>query len=180
MRAGELSWNWWPTGISADPTDGDSLCYTIGASAVASSGRLAPFWLQSNRNGDVSSSPYSGNLTAGIYKPATSDQRWWDYDFAIRLTGRLQSRVPDSPFPFQHRISTGYFNEAYAHVRLYVFDITAGIKPMLYEMQDSVLSMGSMILSGNSQPMPRVTIGIDRYVPFPGLYSFMRLTGVLS
>lgn len=128
----------------------------------------------------MSSSPYSGNLTAGIYKPATSDQRWWDYDFAIRLTGRLQSRVPDSPFPFQHRISTGYFNEAYAHVRLYVFDITAGIKPMLYEMPDSVLSMGSMILSGNSQPMPRVTIGIDRYVPFPGLYGYLELKGGLT
>ena len=54
MQARELSWSWWPTGIRADVSAGaDTLCWGAGVSAVASSGRYAPFWLQSNTHGDV-------------------------------------------------------------------------------------------------------------------------------
>ena len=80
----------------------------------------------------------------------------------------------------QQRITTGYFNQLYAHLRLYIFDITAGIKPMIYEMQDTALSMGSMVFSGNSQPLPRLTIGIDRYTPVPGCYGYFELKGGLT
>ena len=154
--------------------------YNIGVSALASSGRFAPFWLQSNMNGDISSSPFSGNVSAGIYKQAVHNERWWDYDFAVQLTGRVQSRIPGSAFDMQQRMTTGYFNQLYAHLRLYIFDITAGIKPMIYEMQDTALSMGSMVFSGNSQPLPRLTIGIDRYAPVPGCYGYFELKGGLT
>ena len=180
VNARELSWDWWPTGIRSDAQGADTLGYCAGISAVASSGRYAPFWLQSNQNGDVSSSPYSGNLSAGIYKRAQSDSRWWDYDFAVQLTGRIQSRIPNSPFALQRQIGTGYFNLAYAHVRLYLFDMTVGIRPMLYGIQDTLLSMGGLIFSGNSQPMPRITVGIDRYTPFPGCYGYVEIQGGLT
>ncbi len=180
LTARELSWDWWPTGIQADATGQDTLRYSLGLSGLASSGRYAPFWLQSNCNGDISSSPFSGNLSAGIYKEAQNDARWFDYDFAVQLTGRLQSRIAGSTFDTQQRLGTGYFNLAYAHVRLYIFDLTVGIKPMIYETQDTALTMGSLIFSGNSQPLPRVTIGIDRYVPFPGCYGYLEIKGGLT
>lgn len=171
VSARELSWDWWPTGLQ----DGvsakeDTLRYMLGVSAIAASGKYAPFWLQSNTQGDVSSSPYSGNLTAEIYKDAVHPERWWDYDFAVQLTGRAS-------YP---ATGTGYFNQLYAHVRLFLFDITAGIKPMIYETQDTALTMGSMVFSGNSQPLPRITIGIDRYVSFPGCYGYFELKGGLT
>ena len=181
LNARELSWEWWPTGIcDSVSAGGDSLRYGFGVSGIASSGKFAPFWLQSNVHGDVSSSPYSGNLTAGIYKEAVHPERWWDYDFAVRLTGRLQSPIPGSVFAIQQHLATGYFNLLYAHVRLYIFDITAGIKPMIYETVDTTLSMGSMVFSGNSQPLPRITVGIDRYVPFPGCYGYFEIKGGLT
>ena len=180
LSARELSWDFWPTGIQSDVKGSDSLGYFADISAVASSGRFAPFMLQSNQNGDVSSSPYSGNLTGGIYKPAGNETRWWDVDFAVQLTGRAQSRIPNSAFPIQQRPVTGYLNLAYAHARLYIFDVTVGIKPMLYEKPDTLLSMGGMIFSGNSQPMPRITIGIDRYTPFPGCYGYLEIKGGLT
>ena len=179
--ARELSWTWWPTGIQSDvPAGNDTLRYYLGVSAVASSGKFAPFWLQSNTNGDVSSSPYSGNLSVGVYKQAVHPARWWDYDFGVQLTGRVQSSIPGSSFSPQQRTATAYFNLLYAHVRLYIFDITAGIKPMIYETQDSLLSMGSMLFSGNSHPLPRITFGIDNYVPFPGCYGYFELKGGLT
>ena len=171
VSARELSWNWWPTGIQDSVSaKEDTLRWLGGVQALASSGKYAPFWLQSNRNGDISTRPFSGNLTAGIYKEAVQPQRWWDYDFAVQLTGRAE-------YP---KTGTGYFNQLYAHVRLYVFDITAGIRPMMYETQDTALTMGSMIFSGNSQPMPHVTIGIDRYVAFPGTFGYMEVKGGLT
>lgn len=180
-NARDLSWDWWPTGIVDGVSAGaDTLQYNIGVSALASSGRFAPFWLQSNMNGDISSSPFSGNVSAGVYKQAVHNERWWDYDFAVQLTGRVQSRIPGSAFDMQQRITTGYFNQLYAHLRLYIVDITAGIKPMIYEMQDTALSMGSMVFSGNSQPLPRLTIGIDRYTPVPGCYGYFELKGGLT
>ena len=172
LEARELSWDWWPTGLQ----DGvsakeDTLRYLFGLSGVASYGKYAPFWLQSNVNGDVSSRPFSGNLTAGIYKEEAHPERWWDYDFDVQLTGRC---------PGMNGVATGYFNQLYAHVRLFIFDITAGIKPMIYETQDTALTMGSMVFSGNSQPLPHVTVGIDRYVSFPGCYGYFELKGGLT
>ncbi len=181
VSARELSWDWWPTAIrDSVPAGVDTLKYGWDLSALASSGRFAPFWLQSNTNGDVSSSPYSGNVSLRCYKQAIHPERWWDYDFGVQLTGRAQSRIPGSAFSTQQSITTGYFNQLYAHVRLYIFDITAGIKPMIYETQDTALSMGSMVFSGNSQPLPRISIGIDRYVPFPGCYGYFEVKGGLT
>ena len=181
VNARELSWRFWPTGIQDGVSAGeDTLRWMAGVSAVASSGKYAPFWLQSNTNGDVSSSPFSGNLTAGIYKDAVHPERWWDYDFGIQMTGRVQAPIPGSAIPAQQKYGTGYFNQLYAHVRLYIFDITVGIKPMIYETQDTALSMGSMVFSGNSQPLPRITIGFDKYIPFPGCYGYFEIKGGLT
>lgn len=181
MSARQLSWEWWPTGIrDSVPAGDDTLRYDGHIYAVASSGRFAPFWLQSNTLGDISSSPYSGNLSAGIYKTAQHPERWWDYDFALQATLRLQSRIAGSAFGIQQRVAAGYLNMAYAHVRLYLFDLTVGIKPMIYETQDTLLSAGSLLFSGNSHPLPRITIGIDHYVPFPGCYGYFELKGGLT
>lgn len=172
-------WSWWPLGLTHSNLCGDTLYYSAEVLGVASSGDYAPFWLQSNRYGNISASPYSGNISAGIYKPATQSRRWYDYDFAVQLTGRVQSDIPTSFTPHQRR-STGYFNQLYAHLRLYMIDITVGIKPIVYESVDPLLSSGSMVLSGNSQPLPRITIGIDDYIPFPGLYGYMELKGGMT
>ena len=180
-QARELSWDWWPTGINGDATNKtDTLRWNVGVSALASSGKYAPFWLQSNENGDVSWSPYSGNLTVGVSKDAINTERWWDYDCAVQLTGRVQSPIKESGFEMQKWYGTGYFNLLYAHVRLFIFDVTAGISPMIYETQDSLLSMGSMIFSGNSQPLPHITAGIDRYTAFPGLFGYVEIKGGIT
>ena len=82
-------WDWWPLGLTHEKVQGDTLYYSAEMLGVASSGQYAPFWLQSNRNGNISASPYSGNLSAGIYKPSVQSHRWYDYDFALQLTGRV-------------------------------------------------------------------------------------------
>lgn len=126
--------------------------------------------LYSFRDGDISAAPFSGNLSAGIMKPATQTNRWYDYDFAAIITGRVAS----------DRRHTGYFNQLYAHLRLYIIDITAGVTPLVYGAQDPQLSSGGLLFSGNAHPVPRITIGIDKYTPFPGLYGYLHIRGGIT
>ncbi len=180
VTARDLSWRWWPTGISDSVVATDTLRYTAELQAVASSGQFAPTWLQSLEDGHVSASPYSGSLSVGIVKPATAPSRWYDYDFGVELTGRVQQPVTGSPWAQLQNYGTGYFRQLYAHVRLYLFDITAGIKPERYLTQDTLLSSGALLFSGNSQPLPRLTIGMERWTPIPGCYGYAELKGGLT
>lgn len=147
----------------------DSLMYRMEVSAVASSGAVAPFWLHARENGNISAAPFSGNITAGVYKRATRPSRWYDYDFGVALTGR-----------FDTERCTGYFRELYAHVRLYIVDVTAGIKPLTCGSQNPRLSMGGLLFSGNAQPIPHISIGFDEYIPFPGLFGYVEVKGGLT
>lgn len=156
----------------------DTLMYVGSMSVVSSSGSVAPTWLQANRYGEISSLPHSGNLSLGITKPATRPNRWFDYDFSMVLTGRVDG-TQLSATPRQIG-GTGYFSELYAHVRLYIVDITAGIKPEYWGAGDRELSSGSLLFSGNAHPVPLIRIGFDRWTPVPGLFGYLEVKGGLT
>ena len=156
----------------------DQLLYVGGVNAVSSSGESAPTWLQANRHGAISSLPHSGNLWLGIVKPATRPNRWFDYDGAVILNGRIAGpQSSTKPYKIE---GTGFFEELYAHVRMYIVDITAGIKPMYMGPGDEELSSGSLLISNNAHPVPRISIGIDRWTAFPGLYGYVEIKGGLT
>lgn len=174
------AWDWWPLTIDSSVENTlDTLHYGVSITGVTSTGKTSPFWIQNNRNGDIAASPHSGNLTAGIYKRATQPHRWYDYDFALSLTGRMQSKTTHI-FPKMNTIGTGYTNLAYAHLRLYVIDITAGIVPKQYGSPDEELTSGGLLFSNNTHPMPGIHIGIDNWTAFPGLYGYMEIRGGIS
>ncbi len=166
------AWDFWPLPMDDPDAERDTIEYGFSVSAVASTGQYAPFFIQSNRNGDISQEPFSGNLSVYFGKRATRPHRWFDYDFAVEFSGRIDDKWQQQKHPV-----TGYFNQLYAHVRLYVFDITAGITPYLLGPQDPMLSTGGMLFSTNAHPIPRVTIGIDQYTAVPGLYGFVEIKG---
>lgn len=181
-----LSWDWWPTNISATTGGGqDTLSYSVSANVVAASGGLAPFLLHTNTRGITAHTPYSGTLIATLGKEASSPQRWFDYDFRFTAMARCYNAVDD---PFALRMPAGgawkhggfYLPEAYAHVRLYIFDMTAGIAPLSSSITDEPLSTGSLLLSDNAPSMPRISIGIDRYTAFPGCYGYFEVKGGLT
>ena len=162
-------WDWWPLLINDTTTAADTILYHGYISGVSSSGKQTPFLLRANQNGNISHSPHSGNISMGVFKPASCPTRWWDYDFGVQLTGRFGSDD-----------ITGYFEHLYAHARLYIVDITAGIHPVVYGSQSRTMSMGGLLFSGNAHPIPRLSIGIDEYIAFPGLYGYFEIKGGLS
>ena len=160
--------DWWPVAMHTPDTAGDTISYAAEVSAVVSSGAV-PLWIQALEDGNISAAPCSGNITAAVYKRATRPCRWYDYDFGIALTGR-----------FDTQRTTGYFRSLYAHTRLYIVDITAGIKPLVVGSQNPQLTTGGLLFSGNAYPIPRISIGIDQYIPFPGLYGYLEVKGGLT
>ena len=160
--------DWWPVAMHTPDTAGDTISYAAEVSTVVSSGAV-PLWIPALEDGNISAAPYSGNITAAVYKRATRPCRWYDYDFGIALTGR-----------FDTQRTTGYFRSLYAHTRLYIVDITAGIKPLVVGSQNPQLTTGGLLFSGNAYPIPRISIGIDQYIPFPGLYGYLEVKGGLT
>lgn len=172
------AWDWWPLPMAEPDTHRDTLFYVGGVSALSSSGTQAPSLLWHNSDGEISDLPHSGNISLGIIKPATRPNRWFDYDFGVVLSGRIAgSHLSAEPRTIQ---GTGYFSRLYAHVRLYVVDITAGIQPMTFDAGDSELTSGGLLFSRNAHPIPRVTIGLDHWTPIPGLFGYLSLRGGLT
>ena len=163
----------------AEPDTGrDSLYYVGEVSALSSSGEQAPTLMWHNSQGNLSLHPHSGNLSVGIVKQATRPNRWFDYDFGVELTGRVSGTQRNVTAP--EIAGTGYFRELYAHARLYIVDITAGIHPMTFGAGDPELRAGGLLFSGNAHPFPRISIGIDRWTAFPGLYGYLEVKGGLT
>ena len=171
-------WEWWPLPMAEADTGRDSVWYVGEVSALSSSGTQAPSLLWHNTDGNISSYPHSGNISLGIIKPCTRPSRWFDYDFGLVLTGRIggtQRNIASPEIKW-----TGYFRELYAHVRLYIVDITAGIHPMEMGAGDRELSSGNLLFSGNAHAFPRISIGIDRWTAFPGLFGYVEVKGGLT
>lgn len=170
------AWEWWPLPMAQPDTCRDSLFYVAGVQAHASSGAQAPSLMWQNTHGNISIQPYAGTFSAGVIKPATRPNRWFDYDFGVVLNGRFGGGQPGSG----QRDVTGYFSELYAHARLYIVDITAGIHPFNTCPGNPELSSGSLLFSGNAHPIPRITIGFERWTPIPGLFGYAEVRGGLT
>ena len=172
------AWEWWPLNMAQPDTCRDTLLYAGAVSVVTSSGSQAPSLFWHNTDGDIAGLPHSGNLSLGIIKPATRPNRWFDYDFGVVLTGRISGSHHNIAHPQIE--GTGYFRELYAHVRLYIVDITAGIHPIRTGAADKDLGSGSLLFSGNAHPIPRITVGIDQWTAFPGLFGYVEVKGGLT
>lgn len=165
------AWEWWPLPMAQPDTCRDSLMYVGAIHAVSSSGAQAPLLLWHNTHGEISAMPHSATVSLGVIKPATRPSRWFDYDFGVVLTGRFGGGSGMQPDV------TGFFSQLYAHARLYIVDITAGIKSEYYGAGDELLSSGSLLFSDNAHPIPRISIGFERWTPIPGLFGYAEVKG---
>ena len=172
------AWDWWPLPMAQPDICRDSLFYVGELSSLSSSGTQAPSLFWHNSDGNISAMPHSGNISLGIIKPATRPNRWFDYDFGVVLAGRIDGTQQNIAQPQIN--GTGYFRELYAHVRLYIVDITAGIHPIYFGASDPKLSSGSLLFSNNAHPIPRISIGFERWTPFPGLFGYLEIKGGLT
>lgn len=181
------AWDWWPLPLAEEDVEKDSLFYQAEATLTAGSGRFNAFWLLSRQGALASIAPYNGALRLSVEKPATRPHRWFDYDFAIDMQLSAHSAMPvqealrsKARFPvYQANHGTFVIHRLYAHARLYIVDVSAGVMPMTDGM-DTPLGSGSLLLSANAPSMPAVRIGLEQWTPFPGLFGYMEIKGGLA
>jgi hypothetical protein len=146
----------------------DSVRYDIGITGVASTGTYSPLWLQSKSYGKIVTAPYSADLLAGITKDYGKSKRTFDYGFKADML--LQTWNTNTNI---------CFHELYAKVRFHVFDLVVGEREDHLGNQDSTLSCGGILFSENARPMPKISLGIEHFIPVPFTYGYVEVKGAL-
>jgi len=147
----------------------DTIKYEVSFTGVGSTGAYAPFWLQSANYGQISASPNSANVNVGFSKDFNNRSAVFDYGF--RADVLLQT--------YDNK-TKAYFYEAYLKARLSVFDLIVGAREEQLGTQDSSLSCGGFLFSKNARPMPKITIGIERFTPVPFTKGYLEVKGAVA
>jgi len=143
--------------------------YEVGFTGVGSTGAYAPFWLQSANYGQISASPNSANMNVGFSKDFNKKSAVFDYGFKADML--LQT--------YDNK-TKAYFHEAYLKARFSVFDLIVGAREEHLGTQDSSLSCGGFLFSKNARPMPKITLGIERFTPVPFTKGYLEVKGAVA
>jgi len=141
--------------------------YHVEVGSSASVGDETPFWLISNRYGLISPNKYNSWLKAG-FKTSLNKTKPIDFDYGLDLVNRYDNR------------NKLYFNEGYARLKLWFINIQAGSKEEKFGNQDSSLSSGGLLWSGNARPLPKIAIYVPNYTPIPFTKGYLEFKGGVS
>ena len=147
----------------------DTISYDVSISGLTSTGAQSPFWLHSRQYGINSTEPQSANILLGFQKKMNKPSNLFDYGYKADLL--LQTDNLHTNF---------YFHELYAKARLLVFDFIVGSREEYFGNQDSTLSSGGFLFSMNARPMPKITIGIEHFIPIPFTCGYAEIKGAIS
>ena len=147
----------------------DTIKYEVGFTGVGFTGAYAPFWLQSANYGQISASPNSANINVGFSKDFNKKSAVFDYGFKADVL--LQT--------YDNK-TKAYFHEAYLKARFSVFDLIVGAREEHLGTQDSSLSCGGFLFSKNARPMPKITLGIERFTPVPFTKGYLEVKGAVA
>lgn len=138
--------------------------YEAGVAALAASSSTLPFWLANNRFGTVDATSANVIARSGMEYDRRGHSR-----FAYRMRGRLLARQSDR--------ATVYIHELFGQVTHPQFVVRAGLYEDQYGMVDSLLSLGSMMWSRNTTPMPKIAVFTNGFLPIRGTGGFVSVSG---
>ncbi len=140
--------------------------YSLETGASFSSGKQTPFWLLSNQYGLLTPNKFNGWVKAGIHTQLSKKNI--DYDYSLELVNRYDSK------------NELYVNQAYVRLKLYFLNIQAGSMAETFGNQDSSLSSGGLLWSGNARPMPKISIWVPDYTKIPFTFGLLEFKGGIS
>lgn len=147
----------------------DTINFNVSISGLASTGTQSPFWLHSRQFGLNSAASQSANLQLGFEKKMNQPKSLFDYGYKADLLLRTDNVRNEA-----------YFHEIYAKARFFVFDMIVGSREEHFGNQDSTLSCGGFLFSQNARPMPKISIGIEHFIPIPFTRGFAEIKGGLA
>lgn len=142
--------------------------YKIETGAIVSTGNQTPFWLLSNQYGMITPDKFNAWIKLGL-KTSLSTERKIDYDYGFDLVDRQSNAF-----------NKLYLHQAYLRLKFYFLNFQAGVMEEKFGNQDSSLSSGGLLWSGNARPMPRISILMPEYMPVPLTKGYLEFKGGLS
>jgi hypothetical protein len=142
--------------------------YSFKLQGTASTGDYLPFWLYSNKHGIVDINAPGGQAIFNLQKNLMNHHSGFDYGFGATVVGRYSEHP------------TAFFNQLYGVISYGPFQFKGG---RFYEQLGNVdpsLSMGSLVISQNAAPMPKIKLGIPDYTAIPFTHGYMEIKGEIA
>ena len=152
--------------MSQRMSDGISLMYEM---QVSGSDGCTPLWLNANKYGLSSLSPFNGYVRGGIERSLNVDDgKKWGMGYGVDLVAPL------------HYTSDFVIQQCYAEVRYKHAVLTIGQKEQPMQLKNKQLSSGSQTLGINARPIPEVRLSFPDYWSVPGLHNWLAIKGHFS
>ncbi|MEX0686759.1 MAG: capsule assembly Wzi family protein [Balneolales bacterium] len=146
---------------------GQTFTYSLETQAIAGTAEKAPFWLVSNRHSMFGQGETGGFMRATM--EATGNLgTWFRYKTGVDMVGRPLGQ------------QALYFNQAYLNLGYGAFELFGGRMIETIGNHDETLSSGSMGISTNATPMPKIRLGIPEYMALPYTHGFIQIKGHLA
>lgn len=140
--------------------------FNVEAGSTLSTGKQPPFWILSNQYGLINAEKYNGYFRIGL-KSSFIKEKKLDYAYGFDLVGRSGN-------------SNFYLHQAYVKLKYRFLVLQGGNIEEKFGNQDSSLSTGGLLWSGNSRPMPKVTILVPDYTSVPFTNNLLEFKGGIS
>ena len=149
------------------PADQAETVYGFRMQAAAGSAGETPFWLHSNRYGELER--FSNNASLHLFGRTSRriHPNW-------RLSGGADFMLRESADGSLH------FQEAWLRVQYRFLMLTVGRKAQPLGLLQPELTTGSVDRSRNARPMPKITLATDGFRPVPGTSRVFRYHASLS
>ncbi len=141
--------------------------YQVGISSLPYFGDNTPFWFVSNENGKYLPDGFNNLLELGFSGDLSPGENF-SLGYGIEAVSR------------QNNGNKTYLNQAYLESKIYFINILLGAKNRSYGNEDSTLSSGALLYSGNARPIPKIGIGTNGYTEVPFTRGYLELDGYLE
>ncbi|MGD8747880.1 MAG: capsule assembly Wzi family protein [Balneolaceae bacterium] len=146
----------------------NGVSYGISSSVFASTGDELPFWLYANTDGTVD--PEANNLLTNFYSK---------YSFSndkthLRLESGFQAY---SRFSEKNAL---FFTQLYGQLGYHFLNLTIGRFYNPIGMNDNDLSMGSMEVSRNATPIPKIELSTNGFTDVPLTQGYVQFKAMLA
>jgi hypothetical protein len=140
--------------------------YVLETGSVFSASTQTPFWLLSNQYGLLTPNKFNGWIKAGVH--TSLSEKKIDYDYGVDLVNRYSNK------------NEFYIHQAYLRLKLYFVNIQAGSIEETFGNQDSSLSSGGLLWSGNARPMPKLSVLVPNYTKIPFTFGLLEFKAGIS
>jgi len=141
--------------------------YQFASSVYGSTDENLPFWFYSNVHGKVD--PSSNNWLNEI---SVNHELWNTDKLRINIGGEAVFRLSDN--------STALFPKAYLRANAYGLQLDAGRFSQPIGLNNHDLSVGSMMVSPNAMPVPKISISTPTFMDVPFTSGHVQYKGMFS